>query len=144
LTTEEILNQQKKTAVDDDENSAVVAYKRNDLHIDSKVKLVEALYEGILKFNTNIAKAITDGDVEQKTHWINRTNSIFVELVNALDMKAEGTTAEYLNGLYNHQITLLFEVNRDDDLEKLESINRVVKGLLEAWREDSGIDSKEK
>jgi flagellar protein FliS len=139
MSTEELLKQQKM--VEDEENSAVIAYKKNNLHIESKIKLVEALYEGILQFNSKIAKAIEEGDVEEKVNWINRNNEIFVELINALDMDAEGNISQYLNGLYNHQIALLFDINRDEDLEKLEDINRVVRGLLEAWREDSGIDS---
>jgi flagellar protein FliS len=142
MTTEELLNQKK--ANEDEENSAVTAYKRNNLHIESKIKLVEALYEGILTFNTNTAKAIKDKDVEAKIEWLNRTGDIFAELISALDKKAEGTMSEYLEGLYSHQIQILFEVNKDDDLEKLESVTTVVKGLLDAWREETGISSEQK
>jgi flagellar protein FliS len=140
MTTEEILKQQK--ANEDEENTAVTAYKRNNLHIDSKVKLVEALYEGILTFNRNTAKAIEEGNVEDKINWLNRTGDIFAELIDSLDMKAKGTIAEYLQGLYNHQMGLLFEINRDNDLEKLESVNQVVRGLLDAWREETGITAE--
>jgi flagellar protein FliS len=139
MTTQELLNQKKTN--EDEENSAVTAYKRNNLHIESKIKLVEALYEGILTFNRNTAKAIQEGDVEAKIQWLNRTGDIFAELISALDKKAEGTISEYLEGLYSHQIQVLFEVNRNDDLEKLENVTNVVRGLLDAWREETGINS---
>jgi len=133
MTTEDILRQ--KQAQEDDENSAVAAYKRNNLHIDSKIKLVEALYEGILKFNSNIIKAINENDVEKKVEWVNRSTAIFIELMNALDLEAEGTIGEYLNNLYTQQLQYLFEANRDNDVSKVELVNKVVQGLLDAWRE---------
>ena len=133
MTTEELLKQQQTT--DEENNSAVQAYKRNNLHIESKIKLVEALYEGILRFNSNLIKAIEENDVEAKVEWANKSSSIFIELMNALDMDSEGTIAQYLHGLYSQQLRYLFEANRDNDIEKVELVNRVVRGLLEAWRE---------
>jgi flagellar protein FliS len=136
MTTEELLKQQQQTE-DDGENSAVVAYKRNNLHIESKIKLVEALYEGLLNFNSNIIKAIEEGDVEKKIEWVNRSTSIIIELMNALDLDAEGSIADYLNRLYTQQLQYIFEANRDDDIEKVKTVNNVVRGLLDAWRETS-------
>lgn len=133
MTTEELLKQQQTT--DEENNSAVQAYKRNNLHIESKIKLVEALYEGILRFNSNLIKAIEENDVEAKVEWANKSSSIFIELMNALDMDSEGTIAQYLHGLYSQQLRYLFEANRDNDIEKVELVNKVVRGLLEAWRE---------
>ncbi|HIC10045.1 MAG TPA: flagellar export chaperone FliS [Campylobacterales bacterium] len=133
MTTEELLKQQQAT--DEENNSAVQAYKRNNLHIESKIKLVEALYEGILRFNSNLIKAIEENDVEAKVEWANKSSSIFIELMNALDMDSEGTIAQYLQGLYSQQLQYLFEANRDNDIEKVELVNKVVRGLLEAWRE---------
>lgn len=133
MSTEDILKQHK--ANEDDENSAVVAYKRNNLHIESKIKLVESLYEGVLKFNSNIIKAINENDVEKRVEWVNRSTSIFIELMNALDLDSEGTIAEYLNRLYAQQLQYLFEANRDNDASKIETVNKVVRELLEAWRE---------
>ena len=133
MTTEELLKQQQTT--DEENNSAVQAYKRNNLHIESKIKLVEALYEGLLRFNSNLIKAIEENDVEAKVEWANKSSSIFIELMNALDMDSEGTIAQYLHGLYSQQLRYLFEANRDNDIEKVELVNKVVRGLLEAWRE---------
>jgi hypothetical protein len=54
MTTEELLKQQTQNNNEEDsENSAVVAYKKNNLQIESKIKLIESLYEGILQFNAN-------------------------------------------------------------------------------------------
>ena len=140
MTTEDLFK--TKHQDDDAENSAVTAYKKNNLHIESKIKLVQSLYEGILIFNANIIKAMEDGDVEKKVNWVNRSTAIFIELMNALDLDSDGTIAEYLNNLYAQQLTYLREANRDNDIEKIELINNVIKGLLEAWRETNNIDNQ--
>ena len=43
--------------------------------------------------------------------------------------------AQYLAGLYGHQLQLLLEANIHNDSTKLDEVNQVMKGLLEAWRE---------
>ena len=139
MTTEELLRQQQ--VEDDSENSAVTAYKKNNLQIESKIKLVESLYEGILVFNSNIINAMEDEDIERKVNWINRSTAVFIELMNALDLDSKGTIAEYLNNLYAQQLTYLREANVEDDIEKIKLINNVVIGLLDAWRETNNIDS---
>jgi flagellar protein FliS len=139
MTTEDLFK--VKNAEEETENSAVTAYKKNNLQIESKIKLVQAMYEGILVFNANLIKAIEEGNVEDKVNWTNRSTDIFIELMNALDLDSEGTIAEYLNQLYGQQLTYLREANRDDDIEKVKLINNVVMGLLDAWREVNNIDT---
>ncbi len=140
MTTAEFLQQQKQIE-EDTENSAVSAYKRNNLQIESKIKLVEALYEGILTFNSNAIKSIEDGDIEKRVYWLNRTTAVITELMNALDLEAEGTIAEYLNGLYTQQLRYIFQANRDNSIEPIKMINNVVIGLLDAWREKNGLSN---
>jgi flagellar protein FliS len=134
MTTEELLNQQ--ASIEDNENSAVKAYKTNNLQTESKMKLVEAMYEGILNFNRNAIKAIEEKNIEDKVHWINKSTTIFAELITALDPDAKGTIAAYLEGLYKYQIQLLVEANKNNDISKIEQVNKVVIGLLDAWRDE--------
>jgi len=115
-------------------NLAYSEYTQNNIAIESKEKLIEMLYEGILRFNFQAKKAIKNGDYENKSYWINRSTDIFIELMNSLDFNG-GDVALYLNGLYMHQIKLLSQANAKNSLEDLETVNNVVKGLLEAWRE---------
>jgi flagellar protein FliS len=139
MTTAEFL--QQKQIEEETENSAVSAYKRNNLQIESKIKLVEALYEGILTFNSNAIKSIEDGDIEKRVYWLNRTTAVITELMNALDLEAEGTIAEYLNSLYTQQLRYIFQANRDNSIEPIKMINNVVIGLLDAWREKNGLSN---
>ena len=115
-------------------NLAYNEYTQNNISIESKEKLIEMLYEGILRFNFQAKKAINEKDYEKKSYWINRSVDIFVELINSLNFNG-GDVAQYLSGLYSYQIQLLSSANAKNSIEDLDTVNKVVKGLLEAWRE---------
>ena len=119
-------------------NLAYNTYAQNNVGVESPYKLIEMLYEGILRFNTQAKRAIKDNDIEKRTYWINRSSAIFTELINSLDF-TQGDVAHYLNGLYTYQLQLLVEAGMHNDLSKLDEINRVVKGLLEGWREMTDV-----
>jgi flagellar protein FliS len=113
-------------------------YAQNNASIESPQKLVEMLYEGVLRFNAQAKKAIRDENIEKKTYWLNRSIAIVTELLSSLD-RTQGDIGLYLDGLYNYQINLLTQVNINDDLEKLDQVSSVFKGLLEAWREETNV-----
>jgi len=109
-------------------------YAQNNVGIESPVKLIEMLYEGVLRFNAQAKKAIKDENVEKKIYWTNRSIAIIVELLTVLD-RSQGDVSTYLDGLYNYQIQLLSTASLKSDTEKLDEVSNVFKGLLEAWRE---------
>jgi len=113
-------------------------YAQNNMGIESPEKLIEMLYEGVLRFNAQAKKAIKDGDIEKKFYWANRSISILVELIEVLDMDA-GNVSVYLSGLYNYQIQLLSKALIENDTTKLDEVSNVFKGLLEAWRETTHV-----
>lgn len=114
-------------------------YAQNDIRVESPQKLVEMLYEGILRFNMQAKRAITLDDIEKRTYWINRSTAILTEMIKNLDFNVEGDISYYLNGLYSHQLQTLSEANLENSSEKIDQVNRVVKGLLEAWRESTQV-----
>ena len=116
-------------------NAAYSAYAQSSFGgIESPTKLIEMLYDGILRFIFRTKKAIEAGDVEKKVLYINKTNAIFVELLNSLDY-SQGDVAHYLSGLYARQMQLLVLANLNNDVNALNEITNVVKQLSEAWRE---------
>jgi len=114
---------------------AIDSYNQHNINIESPEKLIEMLYEGALKFTSFAKKAIEKNDVEKKVYWINRTINIFTELLISLDIKKGGDVALYLNGLYEQQIKFLTQANVDNNIENLDIVINVLKGLLEAWKE---------
>jgi len=115
--------------------AAYEAYTQNSVQIESPEKLIEMLYEGIIRFVSQAKKAIEHNDIEKKTYWINRATAIFVELINTLDHERGGEVSYYLEGLYNQQIKFMMEANIENKTEKLDIVLHVTKELLEAWRE---------
>lgn len=113
-------------------------YAQNNVGIESPSKLVEMMYEGVLRFNAQAKKAIKDGDIEKRVYWLNRSTAIITELIAILDMK-QGNVSEYLAGLYNYEIHLLASAGMDKNTESLDEVSNVFKGLLEAWRETTNV-----
>lgn len=119
-------------------NVAHNIYAQNNIGIESPAKLIEMLYEGVLRFNAQAKKAIRDENVEKRVYWINRSIAIISELVNVLD-KSQGDVSLYLEGLYGYEIQLLTFANIHNDIDKLDEVNNVFKSLLEAWREANSV-----
>ncbi len=115
-------------------------YAQNNVGVESPQKLIEMLYEGILRFNMQAKRSISLNDIEKRTYWINRSTAIFAELINSLNFDGNSEISHYLDGLYAHQLQTLGEANIENSIDKIDQVNKVVKGLLEAWRESTQIE----
>jgi len=116
---------------------AYSTYAQNNIQVESPEKLIEMLYEGILRFCSQAKRAIENNDIEKRVYWINRAIAIFSELIVSLDAERGGEIAYYLEGLYAQQIKFLNECNINNDVKPLETVINVTKELLEAWREET-------
>lgn len=114
-------------------------YAQNNVEIESPAKLIEMLYEGVLRFNAQAKKAIKDKNFEKRAYWTNRSIAIITELISVLDMDQPGDVSEYLKGLYNYEIQLLTSAGINNSIEKLDECSNVFKALLEAWRETADV-----
>jgi len=119
-------------------SAALSTYAQNSVTIESPYKLVEMLFEGILRFTSQAKKSMLEDDIEKQVYWVNRAIDIFSELISSLDYEGEQQQlAEYLNGLYTYQIKLLTEANLESDVNKLDTVLKVTHGLIEAWKEET-------
>ncbi|TQR31847.1 flagella export chaperone FliS [Campylobacter sp. MIT 99-7217] len=116
-------------------NLAYNAYSENQAGIESPEKLIEMLYEGLLRFCSRIKIYIRNEDIEQRVYYVKRATAIFIELINSLDYEKGGDVAHYLSGLYTREIQLLSLANLENNEARVDEVINVVKGLLEAWRE---------
>ena len=120
-------------------NNAHNIYAQNNVGIESPAKLVEMLYEGVLRFNAQAKKSIKDGDIEKRVYWTNRSVAIIMELVSTLDKEQPGDVSAYLEGLYSYQLQLLAIAGIENSTEKIDECSNVFKVLLEAWRETTDV-----
>ncbi|PHM17822.1 MAG: flagellar protein FliS [Sulfuricurvum sp. PD_MW2] len=122
-------------------NLAYNTYAQNNIGVESPEKLIQMMYEGILRFNMQAKRSMNENDIERRTYWINRSSAVISELINVLDYN-QGDVSHYLAGLYTYQLRLLVEANLHNDSTKLDEINQVFKGLLEAWKESTNVASQ--
>jgi flagellar protein FliS len=121
-------------------NKALNSYNQMNINIDRPEKLILMLYEGALRFANFAKKAINEGNIEDKVKYIIKTSNILIELINSLDFEKGGDIAYYLNGLYGYQLELLAKANLENEPKYLDDVIRVLKGLIEAWKEETGIN----
>jgi len=113
-------------------------YANNHINVESSDKLMQMLYEGILRFNTQAKRAMKDKDIEKKAYWLDKSNSIFLELIHMIDYE-QGDVAHYLHGLYFYQLEQLTLANLHSDITRVDGVNHVVKGLIEAWKDTVNV-----
>jgi len=113
-------------------------YNQQAATTEDPYMLILKLYEGLLKYLAFVEKAIEENDVETKFEYINRSIAIFDELRNILDFDG-GDVAYYLDGLYLYQIETLFSAGVDNNLTAIAQVKKVVTGLIEAWKEETGL-----
>jgi flagellar protein FliS len=116
----------------------IEAYNQQNAVSDDPYVLILKLYEGIIRYLSFVKSAIESGTVDQKFIYINKTISIFDELRNVLDFDG-GEVAYYLDGLYLYQIETLFSAGIDDNINAINQVMKVTQGLIDAWKEETGL-----
>lgn len=119
-------------------NLAYNTYAQNNIGVESPEKLIQMMYEGILRFNMQAKRSIMEKDIEKRTYWVNRSTAVISELINVLDYN-QGDISHYLSGLYTYQLRLLVEANIYNDSTKIDEVSQVFKGLLDAWKESTDV-----
>ena len=66
-------------------NLAYNTYAQNNIGVESPEKLIQMMYEGILRFNMQAKRSIMESDIEKRTYWVNRSSAVISELINVLD-----------------------------------------------------------
>ncbi len=116
----------------------IEVYNQQNAVSDDPYVLVLKLYEGIIKYLSFVKSAMQDGEIESKFTYINKSIAIFDELRNVLDFDG-GEVAYYLDGLYLYQIETLFSAGVNDNLNAVDQVMKVVRGLIEAWKDETGL-----
>jgi len=116
----------------------IEAYQQQNAISDDPYVLILKLYEGLLKYLSFVKTAMENGEIETKFKYVNKSVAIFDELRNILDFDG-GDVAYYLDGLYLYQIETLFSAGVDDNINAVNQVIKVVQGLIDAWKEETGL-----
>ena len=74
-------------------NLAYNAYTQNQMGVESPQKLIEMLYEGLLKFCSRIKISIRNEDIERRTYNSKRATAIVEELSKSMEEERGGEDA---------------------------------------------------
>ncbi len=110
-------------------------YHKTSVTTSNKGKVLLMLYEGAIKFVRQAQIKMKNKEVAEKGMLISKCTAILSELMNTLDFKVGGQLAVDLENLYIFMIDHLIEANINNDIEKLQHVEGILKTLYSAWSE---------
>ena len=110
-------------------------YKQNHMSTAQPGDLVVMLYDGIVRFITNAAKACEDNDPANTGYSITRALDIIAYLQAILRSDVAPELAGRLDDAYSSWSTALVKSNINRDPEEMREILGQVQGLRDAWNE---------
>lgn len=113
----------------------VAAYKQVEIGTSGNVRIISLLYEGAINFIRLGKEKIEAGDIAGKGLYIGKATAIVGELTSSLNMEAGGKIARNLGRLYDFVLDRLLRGNIKNDLNALESAEKVLKILKEGWEQ---------
>jgi flagellar protein FliS len=98
-------------------------------------KLVEMLYEGVLK-HLNLSKFFMEQkNFEKKSEHINKALQILNSLRQGVDLEKGKEVGGNLFDLYDYCYRRAFEASSKNDAEIIDEVVQLIKGLEEAWKQ---------
>jgi flagellar secretion chaperone FliS len=111
------------------------AYLNTQVQTADRLELLIALYEGAMGFVRSAVEGIEENDLLKRSTGIGRAADIITYLCEVLDYSQPGVVAGNLFAMYNYQLRLLIQANRENDSEPLETVYSTLSILLNGWRE---------
>lgn len=115
--------------------NAYNAYKNNSVNYASREKLLLMLLDGAVNFSKIARQAIVDKDISTAHSNIIKTQNIFYELMNTLDVSKGGEWAAALMQVYEFIVNRLVEANIKKDVEIMNEIIPLIEDLRDTWYE---------
>jgi len=116
-------------------NSRSALYKETSVVTASPTKLVVMLYEGAIRFLTNAARDIRNGDLVSKSESVSRAVAIIQHLRGTLDLEKGEHIARDLDSLYQYTLSRVLEGSTKLNPAAIEEGIKVLSNLLPAWEE---------
>ncbi|WP_029453486.1 flagellar export chaperone FliS [Clostridium algidicarnis] len=120
-------------------NNAYNVYKNNSVNFASKEQLLLMLLDGAVKFSKIGRQAIEDKDIKKAHENIVKTQDIFYELINSLDVPKGGQWAEGLLKVYEFIIDRLVNSNIKKDINIMDEVIPLIEDVRNTWEEAYNI-----
>jgi flagellar secretion chaperone FliS len=113
--------------------NAYNAYKQNSVTTASPGELTLMLYNGCLKFINKAKQAIEVKNIEERNHYVQRSQAIIAELMSTLNMDYD--ISKQMLPLYEYMNRRLTEANIKNDVSILDEVAGLVAEFRDTWKE---------
>jgi flagellar secretion chaperone FliS len=113
--------------------SRAIAYKEQSILTATPGQLVVMLYDGCLRFLSQAAYAMRDGQHLEADKRLARAEAIIDELLTTLDLEQGGVIASRLQGIYVFCNRHLIEARSLRDPEMVDKVAELLGELRESW-----------
>jgi flagellar protein FliS len=113
---------------------AISRYKQVVVSTSTPGELLLALYQGLFRFLKQTRVLIEHKQRGKAAERIARARAIIVELELALDHEAAPDLCHNLSGLYGFCLDRLRRAAREDSVQAIDEIVRVLEPLYQAWQ----------
>ena len=115
------------------QTNAFNAYKQNSVTTASPGELTLMLYNGCLKFINKAKQAIEEKNIEERNHYVQRSQAIIAELMSTLNMDYD--ISKQMLPLYEYMNRRLTEANIKNDVSILDEVAGLVTEFRDTWKE---------
>lgn len=123
------------------QTNAFNAYKQNSVTTASPGELTLMLYNGCIKFLGKAKLAMEAKQIEEKNHYIQRSQAIIAELMSTLNMDYD--ISKQMLPLYEYMNRRLTEANIKNDTAILDEVEGLVTEFRDTWKEVLKITRQE-
>lgn len=109
-------------------------YKKASVMTATQPQLLIMLYEGAIRFVISAKNHLKNNDLEGKGVAIGRAHDIINELIASLNHEVGGEISKDLESLYNFIVETLIKANVENSVTHLETVENILKTLLEGWK----------
>ena len=125
-------------------NAYTQHYQQNQILTASPEQILIMLYDGAIRFTRQAMQGIESSRPSLKLEGISRAMAIIAELANTLDHEVGGEIAANLDGLYHFMMRELTTARRDNDLDRLKTVEHLLLDLRSTWVEAIAVARQEK
>lgn len=116
-------------------NNAYNTYRNNSVNYASREQLLLMLVDGASKFAKIASQAILDKDMKKAHENIVKTENIYYELMNSLDVNNGGEWAAAMMNIYDFIVRRLTEANIKKDLDIMNEVIPLIDDVRDTWNE---------
>lgn len=125
-------------------NPYLKQYKKNQVETATPEQILILLYDGAIQYLNKAKFAIEENDPYECSNNLFSCQKIVLEFMNTLNMEVGGDLAQNLYNLYGYMLQALIDLNISKNVNKLDEIMNLLKGLRETWQKAIVMANAEK